>query len=36
MTSGIGPLTSILYALAIINVLGVTILGARVVEVLTS
>ena len=36
MAPGIGPLASILYALAIIDVLGVTLLGARVVDVLTS
>ena len=36
MLSSVGPLTSILYALAIVDVLGVTILGARVLDVLTS
>lgn len=32
MVSGIGPLTAALLGLAVIDVLGVTILGKRVVE----
>lgn len=35
MAPGIGP-TTLLYGLAIIDVVGVTILGARVVDVITN